>query len=394
MIDRSGVEGVSTQRRPRLLVVGCPWPPQTFLRRLFEGLAEHLDVIVASRTPFESTALRRLALPREDRPRAVRAAATVAAGLGALRRPPGRALLRLDGWRRLPYLRRPVDALYFPFNSAAVDHAPLLRIGLPSVVSCRGSQVHVAPHQPERVAQTAGLRPSFEAATRVHCVSRATLDASVALGLDPAKATVIRPAVDVERFRPPSPGPPPGPPWRLAAAGGLSWLKGFEDLLLAVRRLRDRGHDVELDLMGDGPDRQRLRFAVHDLGLEEVVRMPGRVEPESVRRTLERSHVFVLSSLSEGLSNAALEAMACGVPVVSTRCGGMAEAIDDGEHGLLVPLQAPDALAEAIGRLLERDDLRRRIGAGGRRRVVRDFRLDRQVQAFTGVFLEAIGPNI
>ncbi|MEM1176943.1 MAG: glycosyltransferase family 4 protein [Acidobacteriota bacterium] len=389
--------------RPRLLVAGCPWPPQTFLRRLFAGLSERFEVLVASRTRFSDPTIARLGLPRERWPRPVRIAATAAAGLPALGTPAGRRLLEIDGWRRLPYLRRSVDVIYFPFNSSAVDHAPLLKLGLPSVISCRGSQVQVAPHQPERSAQTAGLAASFKSATLVHCVSDATLEASVRLGLDPSKARVIRPAVDVDAFRPagadtPGAGSPgagsPGPPWRLVAVGGLSWLKGFEDVLLAVRRLRDRGHDVELDLLGDGPDRQRLRFAVHDLGLDDVVRMPGQVPPEEIADRLRRSRVFILSSLSEGISNAALEAMACGVPVVSTRCGGMEEAIVDGESGLLVPLQSPDALAQAVERLLTDDDLRRRLSAGGRRRVEAEFRLERQVQAFIGVFLEAIAPNI
>ena len=213
------------------------------------------------------------------------------------------------------------------------------------------------------------------------------------MGLDRSKARVIRPAVDVDYFAPGPTRPKAAPPWRLVAVGSLLWLKGFEDALLAVKALVDRGFDVRFDLVGEGRDRQRLLFAVHDLGLEERVTLHGQQPPEKVRELLRQAHVFIVSSFSEGIANVALEAMACGVPVVSTDCGGMPEVITDGEHGLFVPVQQPAALESAIGRLLSDEPLRARLGQASRRRAEAEFRLDHQVAEFADLIFEAIDLN-
>jgi len=100
--------------------------------------------------------------------------------------------------------------------------------------------------------------------------------------------------------------------------------------------------------------------------------------------------VFLLSSLSEGISNAALEAMACGLPVVTTDCGGMREAVTDGIEGFVVPVRDPEAMAEALLRLWKDPELRRRMGEAARERVLREFRLDQQISAFLALFKDVI----
>ncbi|MEM6793948.1 MAG: glycosyltransferase family 4 protein, partial [Acidobacteriota bacterium] len=315
--------------------------------------------------------------------------------LRALRRPAGRRLLRRGAWPLLPLLRRPVDALYLPWNATALSHLPLLRFGgIPSLLSCRGSQVLVAPHDPARQALAEALPATFEAATRVHCVSRAMLEQARARGLDAARGRVIRPAVDPAEFAPPerrSPGGSEGP-WRLLSVGTLTWVKGYEDALVAVRGLVERGLDVRYDIVGAGEEQQRLLFTIHDMRLASRVRLLGQQDPRRVRRRLERSHLFVLPSWSEGISNAALEAMACGLPVVASRAGGgMAEAIESGREGLLVPPQDPAALEAACASLLENFERAQNLGRAARARVEKDFSLDRQIEAFRALFSEILG---
>jgi glycosyltransferase involved in cell wall biosynthesis len=89
--------------------------------------------------------------------------------------------------------------------------------------------------------------------------------------------------------------------------------------------------------------------------------------------------------LSEGLSNAALEAMACGLPVVTTDCGGMPEAITDGVEGFVVPLRDPHAMAKALSALASDVELRRRMGKAGRDRVLKQFTLGRQIEEFVSL---------
>ena len=96
--------------------------------------------------------------------------------------------------------------------------------------------------------------------------------------------------------------------------------------------------------------------------------------------------MFVLSSLSEGISNAALEAMACGLPVVTTDCGGMREAIRDGVEGFVVPMRDPDAIAVALVRVASDEGLRQRIGQAARQRIVEAFSIERQIRAFQALY--------
>jgi glycosyltransferase involved in cell wall biosynthesis len=105
-----------------------------------------------------------------------------------------------------------------------------------------------------------------------------------------------------------------------------------------------------------------------------------------VRDQLRAADLFVLSSLSEGIANAALEAMSCGLPVVTSDCGGMREAVTDGVEGYVVPLRDPQAMAAALHKLANDSLLRSRMGATGRNRVIADFNLDDQIYAFHALF--------
>lgn len=390
----------------RLLVVGIAWPPETFLARLLQGLAQ-AGVQVTLATARRPSGVWRsqpniewLSAPAWERPPLERAFhLAIQAVAAALRSPKDLRLLaaqarrqtngrqRLAVWHRLlPFAGRRWDVVYFPWNSAAIEHLPLFEWGMPTVISCRGSQVNVAPHNPQRAALRDGLRETFAKASAVHCVSQSILNEALQYGLDPHKARVIYPAVDVEFFTPAAAGERQDHRFRIVTTGSLTWVKGYEYALTAVRRLRERRLPVQFEIIGDGPERQRLLYTIEDLGLQDCVRLAGRLPPEAVRQRLQAADAFLLSSLSEGLSNAALEAMACELPVVSTDVGGMREAIRDGVEGLLTPPRDPMALAQALEQLWRDPDLRARLGAAGRQRVVRDFNLSDQTAQFLELF--------
>ncbi len=119
------------------------------------------------------------------------------------------------------------------------------------------------------------------------------------------------------------------------------------------------------------------------------MQLVGRQPPEVVRSYLQQADAFLLSSLSEGIANAALEAMACGIPVVTSDCGGMREAITHGVEGFVTPLRQPEAMAQALQRLWQDPELRRQMGEHGRARVLADFNLEKQVSQFLDLFEQA-----
>lgn len=166
--------------------------------------------------------------------------------------------------------------------------------------------------------------------------------------------------------------------------GRLSWKKGYEFALAAAVKLKERVPGVRFDIVGDGEQRPELEESAQRLGLAGTLRFLGqRRDVPELMRTFD---CYVLSSVIEGMPNALLEAMALGRPVVTTSAGGSAEVVRDGESGLVVPPGDPDALANAVERVLRDADFARRIAAAGERRVRENFSLDAMLRAFDGLY--------
>ena len=173
---------------------------------------------------------------------------------------------------------------------------------------------------------------------------------------------------------------------RIGTVARLAPVKDLGLLLEVADRLRRTFPGLECLIVGDGPERPGLEAATRDLGLSEVVRFTGRVE--GVGPILATLDVFVVTSIFEGgVSMSVLEAMAAGLPVVTTAAGGVAEAVQDGETGFVVARDGERgalaaALAERAAALLADEDLRRRMGAAGAARV-RDLFLAERTAART-----------
>jgi len=160
--------------------------------------------------------------------------------------------------------------------------------------------------------------------------------------------------------------------------------KRLGDWLRAARLMVDQRPDARFLIVGDGPLRGKLDRLTADLGLERHVRFAGL--QEDVRSYLAAMDVYMMSSGFEGLPIALLEAMAMGIPPVCTRVGGIPEAVVDGTSGLLVDPGRPEDLAAACGRLLADQERRRAVGWEARRRVVREFSMERMMERLHDVY--------
>jgi glycosyltransferase involved in cell wall biosynthesis len=142
-------------------------------------------------------------------------------------------------------------------------------------------------------------------------------------------------------------------------------------------------------LWGDGPMRAELERLIHECGLESIVKLSGRtVTPEAILRELD---IFVLPSVSnEGTSNALLEAMATGLPVVATRVGGSALVVEDEVTGFVISPGDVPGLAAALIRLIEDDALAARLGRAARARVEADYGLDRLITRVEALYVDAL----
>jgi len=165
--------------------------------------------------------------------------------------------------------------------------------------------------------------------------------------------------------------------------------KGHEYLFDAIARDRARWKDWQILVVGDGPYRDRLDARLARLGIADDVRFVG--QQEDVVPWLQALDVFTLPSYGEeGVPQAIMQAMACGLPVVSTPVGAIAEAVDDGATGLLVTPRSAEALAAGLTTLRDDANLRARFALGARARALRDFGLDPMLDKMEAVFAAAL----
>jgi glycosyltransferase involved in cell wall biosynthesis len=188
-------------------------------------------------------------------------------------------------------------------------------------------------------------------------------------------------SVNTERYQPaPERRPDPARPERdITCVARLDYAKGVDVLLHAWgRMLREpaewRAHlKPRLRLVGEGVCRAQMERIVAGLGIQDYVEFLG--SRTDVVDLLQQSWGFVMPSRWEGMPNALLEAMACGLPCVATRVSGSEDIISDGVNGLLVTPEQPAEMAQALRRILEDAELAQSLGWAGRATVVRDYQL-------------------
>lgn len=175
----------------------------------------------------------------------------------------------------------------------------------------------------------------------------------------------------------------------LACIGRLSGEKGHADFIDALGLVAGRGHRFTAVLAGDGPERPTLEAKIAELGLSGAVLLPGYLDRP--QRVLEETDLMVLPSHTEGLPNAALEALAMDVPVLATRVGGTPEVIEDGVTGRLVPPRDPAALAAAIEDFLARRDAWSAMARHGHAAIAARFDFRARTRAVEALYAEAAG---
>jgi glycosyltransferase involved in cell wall biosynthesis len=190
-------------------------------------------------------------------------------------------------------------------------------------------------------------------------------------GVEPSRLTVVPVGVDTDVFVPPA---APRVPGRIVATASADVpLKGLVPLLEAVAKLRTE-RSVELVVVGRAKEGGPVAQALDRLGLAADVRFVTGISEDALVELLGSAQVGVVPSLYEGFSLPAIELLACGTPLVVTTAGALPEVVGaDGETALHVPPGDPEALAAAIGRLLDDDVLAARLGTAGRARVIERF---------------------
>jgi glycosyltransferase involved in cell wall biosynthesis len=268
----------------------------------------------------------------------------------------GRGLLGVmeDGWPLMATLHHPITV----DRALDLSHAPTLKrkLSLRRWYGFLGMQMKVARHVPRIVTVS-------ESSKR---------DIVEQMGVRPEQLTVVPVGVDHTRFRPlPNIARVPGRIMTTASADVP--LKGLVPLLEALAKVRTE-REAELVVIGKPRAESRVNETIERLGLGGVVEFISGATDERIVELYAEASVAVVPSLYEGFSLPAIEAMACGVPLVATTGGALPEVVGrSGETGLLVPPGDQAALAAALGQVLDDPVLAARLSASGRRRVLERF---------------------
>lgn len=267
---------------------------------------------------------------------------------------PGVLRLHKRGWPLLETLHHPITV----DRSIALDHADSFwkRVSTRRWFGFLRMQIRVVKQLP------AILTVSHNSKADIHAQMGVALDrlTVVPVGVDP---DVFRPYDDVVKKK-----------GRLMVTTSSDVpMKGLVPLLEAIAKLRAE-RDIDLIVIGKPQPKGRVASALERLGLTDIVTTISGVSDEDLARLYGEAEIAIVPSLYEGFSLPAIEAMSCGVPVVATTGGALPEVVGvNGETGLLVEPNNPDALVEAIGRLLDDAALRQRLGVAGRERVIERF---------------------
>ena len=195
------------------------------------------------------------------------------------------------------------------------------------------------------------------------------------LGADEARVSVVHNGVDKKQA-------PSGSEKRIIFIGSLVWQKGVDILLEAYSSINELKEDVELLIVGDGPEKRKLIELSKKLELNDV-EFKGYVEDLSPLFT--KNSVLVLPSRAEGFGIVILEAMAMGVPVIASRVGGIPEIIVNEENGLLFEPESVKNLRDYIIKMFEESDLRKKLAKNGLKRAG-DFTWDHAVKEIDDVY--------
>lgn len=185
----------------------------------------------------------------------------------------------------------------------------------------------------------------------------------------------------------PASDPDPERPFTIGMMARLSPEKNHIFLLEAVADLRTRIPSLRLILAGEGPDRSRLEQLIKHADLEDIVSLRGYMEPHEFHRKID---VAVLCSLLENLPYSMMEAMACGLPCVVTRAGGLPELVDDATTGYVVEQDDVSGLVRRLSKLAADRDLAQTLGQAGRKKLEREFGVSGQVDAHRRLYASLV----
>jgi len=276
-------------------------------------------------------------------------------------------------------LKANLDWIHFGFTTLAIDSEHVAEsIGAKMAVSCRGYDMDVYSLKHKDCYDLV-----WKKVDKVHAISKYMLQKAYSHGLQIAvPSAIIFPAVNKALFENKNESDF-RVPIKITTIARLHWIKGLDYTLEALAILKSKGVNFNYEIIGDGPEYESLRYAVHELDLEDSVSFIGKLSHSDTLGHLKNTDIYLQYSHSEGFCNAILEAQAMGCLCIVSDGGALAENVLHEKTGFVVPNRNAKALSETIFRVLEQDNLvLSQIKNASRTRVLNEFTTEQQRQAF------------
>ena len=199
------------------------------------------------------------------------------------------------------------------------------------------------------------------------------------LGCESYKISVLRSSIDCDKFRYKERILNPNEPIRLVSVCRLVEKKGINYAICAIATLLKKYPNIVYTIVGFGPKKRHLQQLINKFGAQKNIKLVGRASQDEVVKILDNSHIFILPSITarngdqEGIPNSVKEAMAMGLPIISTRHAGIPELVGDGVSGFLVHERNEKELAEIIEYIITHSELWPAMGAAGRKKIEQEY---------------------
>ncbi len=282
----------------------------------------------------------------------------------------------------LPVLNNPVDVFHIQWAKTVQVYPELYEIlKCKIVLSLRGAHINYSPVTDKALGES--YRKYFPLTDGFHAVSQAIGKEAMKYGAEKEKIKVIHSSVKDELLKINSSAYKSNENFEIVSVGRHHWKKGYHYALDAMKILKDEGVEFKYTIIAQGELPEEIIFMLDDYNLKNYVSVIKGMPYNELIKYLEKCHLLLLPSVEEGIANVVLEAMAAGVPVLTTDCGGVNEVITDRLNGYIIPVRDPDMIVKKVKEFLKAGpEIKSEMILRAKETINNEFSREKQIKDF------------